>query len=109
MVPLARAIGADDVGRYQEIPRLERSQACDLMVAFTRTVADPDAARLLELALRGRGAFSRFKRVLSGDAALRQLWFSFQREASMRRAREWLASMGIEGVNVGPGARPPRT
>ena len=73
------------------------------MVEFTETVADRRLRELLGLALDGRGAFRRFKAVLSEHPTERERWFAFHEECIHRAMNEWLAEHDIE-----PTTRPPR-
>lgn len=59
---------------------------------FAARVRDPQARELLEGALRGRGAFRRFKDLLELDfPELRGAWFAFHDVRAERRAIQWLA------------------
>lgn len=62
---------------------------------FTAMVRDPKAHDLLERAIAGRGAFRRFKDVLSGLPDLRATWFKFHDARQERRAIEWLRDEGL--------------
>ncbi len=63
LVPQAREIlqGSD---RYAAIPTAPSYEEYDLMVEFAGSVSDPRLRDLLAVALDGRGAFGRFKRIL---------------------------------------------
>lgn|SRR5574341_1577180 len=58
-------------------------------------------------AIRGRGAFGRFKRVLEERPDERERWFAFQQDRLDARALQWLADQGIDAIPRGP-AKPPR-
>ncbi len=73
------------------------------MVKFAETVADRRLREMLELALDGRGAFRRFKSVLSGYSAERERWFAFRDERLAQAMVDWLADHDIE-----PTTPPPR-
>jgi hypothetical protein len=61
------------------------------MADFAARVRDPQARELLEGALRGRGAFRRFKDLLELDfPELRSAWFAFHDVRAERRAIQWL-------------------
>src|SRR5437763_2444817 len=51
--------------RYVRVPALESSEGYQIMEDFIATVGDRRMQGLLELAIRGRGAFRRFKDVLA--------------------------------------------
>jgi hypothetical protein len=99
---LARAILENTAERYVEVPQVETREAYDLMAQFAKTVTDPQLARELDIALAGRGAFSRFRYVLYGYADEKERWFAFKRAASIRRAREWVEELGITPVEAKP-------
>jgi len=50
---------------------------------------------LLEVAIRGKGAFRRFKDVLEGYPEEMERWFSFKDDRLRERALEWLDDIGI--------------
>jgi hypothetical protein len=89
-----------DPERYHEIPRLESHEHYDIMAAFAASLEDYELSERLGDALHGRGAFSRFRRVVDADSELRDGWFAFQRDALIRHARRWLASLGVEPVSA---------
>jgi hypothetical protein len=64
------------------------------MEMFIGTVADPDRADRLEIAIQGRGAFRRFKDVLARWPGELERWFAFSEDRQRGRARAWLASAG---------------
>lgn len=62
------------------------------MADFAEGIGDERAARRLERALRGKGAFRRFKDELHDDyPELVGLWNEFRDVRARRRAVEWLA------------------
>lgn len=77
---------------------------------FAARVRDPHARELLEGALRGRGAFRRFKDLLELDfPELRSAWFAFHDVRSERRAIQWLAQRELisrEAAEQGLAQRP---
>src|SRR4051812_37742633 len=50
--------------RYERIPQIPSYEGYNVMVEFAETVVDQRLAGKLEVALDGKGAFGRFKRVL---------------------------------------------
>lgn len=76
------------------------------MQAFIATVADDEHADRLATAIRGRGAFRRFKDVLGGWPGELERWFAFAEERRRGRTRAWLAG---EGYYVAPPAGRART
>lgn len=64
------------------------------MELFIATVEDPDQAERLGIAIKGRGAFRRFKDVLSRWPDLVEGWLGFSEDRQRGRARAWLAAEG---------------
>lgn len=64
------------------------------MQVFIAAVEDPDRADRLDIAIEGRGAFRRFKDVLSRWPELFDLWWAFSEDRQRGRARAWLAAEG---------------
>ena len=75
------------------------------MEAFISTVNNPDLGERLAIAITGKGAFRRFKDVLSRRPEELERWFVFSGERRRGRARAWLTSAGI--VAVPPGRSSP--
>ncbi|TQC47041.1 hypothetical protein EEB14_22935 [Rhodococcus sp. WS4] len=71
------------------------------MELFIESVADPAVADRLDIAISGRGAFRRFKDVLSRWPDEFHRYWLFADERKRGRARGWLADEGYR-------ARPPR-
>ncbi len=89
-------------GRLVEVERLPSSTEYGWMVEFDASVRDPHLRELLDVALRGRGAFRRFKDVLAGYPSERERWFAFH-DARVREAMlEWLAEQDIEAATQPP-------
>ena len=84
--------------RYVVVPRNDTHDAYSDMEDFVATVTDERLRERLADAIDGRGAFSRFKRVLSDHDEERERWFTF-RDARLRdRIVAWLEEEGIEPV-----------
>lgn len=64
------------------------------MELFIATVEDPTIIDRLEIAIRGKGAFRRFKDVLARWPEELQRYFAFSSERQLGRARAWLAAAG---------------
>lgn len=78
-------------GRLIPIERLPSSVEYGLMAEFATSVRHPHLRELLDVALRGRGAFRRFKDVLADHPAERERWFRL-RDGRMREAMvDWLS------------------
>ena len=82
--------------RFVELPEADTRASYRDMEAFIDTVTTPRLQRRLDTAIRGRGAFRRFKDELFSDPAERERWFAFKQERLSDRIREWLADERIE-------------
>lgn len=92
---------ADDevaLGRFVEIPKQESHDAYEVMEDFAETVANHHLRDLLEVALRGKGAFQRFKDVLLGYPAERERWFAFEDLRRRETIEEWARDKGVAVV-----------
>lgn len=93
------AIDADR-DRYVKIERIDSAQEHDWMSDFTATVSDPVLRRLLDVALRGRGAFRRFKDVLLEYPAERERWFAVRDERVRGVIMRWLEENGLADATL---------
>jgi hypothetical protein len=84
--------------RYIRVPEADSRAAYQDMEAFIEATTDARLANLLEYAIRGRGAFRRFKDVLDDHPRERERWFAFKNERLRQRVLEWLAEEEIEVV-----------
>ena len=89
--------------RYVAVPRDETHEAYRDMEDFILTVGDERLRERLSDAIDGRGAFGRFKRVLSAHDDERERWFAFRDARLRERIVAWLAEEGIVPI-----PRPPR-
>jgi len=79
-----------------EIPKQESRDGYEDMVEFAETVTNPHLRDLLDVALRGKGAFRRFKDVLLGYPAERERWFEFEGWRERERIEAWAREKGVE-------------
>src|SRR5919198_2416583 len=89
----------DRDGRYIEVPSADSHEEYRDMEAFISTVTDPRLQDGLWRAIRGSGAFRRFKDTLQGNPSERQRWFAFRDARTLARMNDWLASQGVEPLN----------
>ncbi len=82
--------------RYVAIPRDDAHDAYRAMEDFIGTVDDERLRERLSDAIDGRGAFSRFKRVLSDHDEERERWFTVRDARLRERIVAWLEDEGIE-------------
>lgn len=107
LLPIARAVAEDDP-RYVPLPEIGSDEMYRKMVEFIDSLpASRLKERLLD-AVRGRGAFRRFKEVLAHHPDEEARWFRTRDAYVEHEAREWLETLGIEAVDVGPPAPPAR-
>lgn len=92
----------EEPDRLRPVPRISSERGYRWMVRFAESVGDEDLRRLLRVALDGKGAFGRFKRVLSDHPEARERWFRFHDERVEAEAREWLEWLEIEPVPGDP-------
>ena len=64
------------------------------MELFIASVEDPGHAERLTIAIRGRGAFRRFKDELARWPGELERWHAPSEERQRGRARSWLATAG---------------
>jgi hypothetical protein len=92
---LERGLGT----RFLEVPCLESDEAYQDMVAFLVTVDSPRLRSHVGEAIRGRGAFRRFKDALNQHPAEQRRWHEFKEARMRERVLAWLESEGIEAID----------
>jgi hypothetical protein len=90
LIEIAENIVRDESERYVDIPRKPSHEAYDLMVEFAHSVTNSNLREKLEIALDGKGAFRRFKNVISGYPDEEKRWFAFKDKRMRERVIEWL-------------------
>jgi hypothetical protein len=84
--------------RYVFIPHVGSREAWqDIREFATDVEADTIRAQLLD-AIDGRGAFSRFRRVLARHDTFRARWYAYSAETRAGRARDWLGAEGYAAM-----------
>lgn len=84
----------EDEDHWLYVERVGSHEGYRDMELFIATVEDPTIVDRLEIAIRGKGAFRRFKDVLSRYPEELQRYFLFSGERQLGRARAWLAAAG---------------
>ncbi|MCI0587256.1 MAG: UPF0158 family protein [Planctomycetes bacterium] len=92
-----------DPDRHVHVPPADPHAGYRDMEEFAEAIEEPRLRELLAVALRGKGAFRRFKDVLCDFPEERKRWFEFHDERLRRRATEWLDSLGIAWREAAPG------
>jgi hypothetical protein len=87
--------GEDDEDRWLYVARVASPEGYRDMKLFIATVEDPGIADRLEIAITGKGAFRRFKDVLSRWPHELQRYYLLSNERQRGRARAWLAAEGF--------------
>jgi hypothetical protein len=85
----------DAPDRYEPIPKAESYVGYEDMRDFIAGVENEHLAELLEVAIRGKGAFRRFKDVLLSYPEERDQWFQFKDDRMKGRALEWLGDIDV--------------
>lgn len=96
LIETAESIISNESGRYIDIPRKPSYEAYNLMVEFTSSVKDRLLKQKLDIALDGKGAFKRFKNVISDYPDEEKRWFTFKNKKLCEEVVEWLNDLGIE-------------
>ncbi len=87
--------------RFVRIEPLATSRQYDLMSEWAGSISDLDIRDKFDIALRGKGAFGRFREVVSRYPDLEADWRAARQSALVAMAEEWLRDdLGIEPVYV---------
>lgn len=95
LIEIAKSVLSDEKGRYVDIPRKPSYESYNLMVEFADSVKDKNLKEKLVIALDGKGAFRRFKNVLSDYPEEEKRWYAFKDERLRQEVIDWLHSIGI--------------
>lgn len=96
LIKTAESIISNEGGRYVDIPRKPSFEAYNLMVEFASSVTNKHLKQKLDIALDGKGAFKRFKNVISDYPDEEKRWFTFKDKKLREEVVEWLNDLGIE-------------
>ena len=91
---------ADDPERWLAVHGEGSREGYRDMELFIASVEDPGRAERLAIAIRGRGAFRRFKDELVRWPGELERWHAFSEERQRGRARSWLAAAGYRVLPV---------
>jgi hypothetical protein len=91
---------ADDPERWLPVYGEGSREGYRDMELFIASVEDPVRAERLAIAIRGRGAFRRFKDELARWPGELERWHAFSEERQRGRARSWLAAAGYRVLPV---------
>lgn len=96
----AEAVLNDDEGRFAEIPKISSHEAYSYMERYIFSIKDEEIRNKLLGAIKGKGAFRRFKDTISEWPELEKRWFEYKDETMRREILDWLESIGIEHEDV---------
>jgi hypothetical protein len=85
---------SEDAGHWLWVECAGSREGYRDMELFIGIVDDTDRADRLDVAIRGRGAFGRFKDLLARWPDELERWYAFSEERQRGRARAWLAGAG---------------
>jgi hypothetical protein len=91
---------ADDPERWLAVDGEGSREGYRDMELFIASVEDPGRAERLAVAIRGRGAFRRFKDELARWPGELERWHALSEERQRGRARSWLAAAGYRVLPV---------
>jgi hypothetical protein len=91
---------SDDPERWLAVHGEGSRESYSDMELFIASVEDPGRAERLAVAIRGRGAFRRFKDELACWPGELERWHAFSEERQRGRARSWLAAAGYRVLPV---------
>ncbi len=81
---------------FVALPEADTQADYQDMAAFVDSVSIPRFQDRLDRAIRGRGAFRRFRDELRDEPAEEQRWYAFKNERLQERIRRWLVDENIE-------------
>jgi len=96
MLQEADKVEAQYSERYLRIPPADSGEGYQDMVDFIAELKNKSLKQQLDAAIRGRGAFRRFKDVLGDFPGERLNWFTFKEKRLSERAMAWLESKDIQ-------------
>jgi len=82
---------------YIELPDRFEINEYAMLEEFSISVKDEKASRMLQIAIKGSGAFRRFKEMVS-ELDLDQEWYSFRDEQYKEKAIKWCQINDLEYV-----------
>lgn len=81
---------------FEPIPLRSSRDGYRDMEVFIETLEDEHLQELLEVAIRGKGAFRRFKDTLARYPDKLDAWYAFSDERDKQRMMDWFESIDIE-------------
>ena len=100
MVEDAEAVLNDERRRFVEIPKIPSYESYEIMERFISGIEDQRIRNRLFGAIKGKGAFRRFKDTFSEWPELEKEWYEYKEEAVRKEVLDWLESIGIEPEHI---------
>jgi len=97
-IQIAENIRNNNRDRYINIPEKPTYESYNIMVDFAEKIEDELLREKLSIALDGKGAFGRFKRVINDYPDYEREWFEFKEGRIKEEIIEWLSLIGIKGI-----------
>jgi hypothetical protein len=98
LIEITESIINNESGRYVDVLRKPSFEAYNLMVEFSNSVKNKRLREKLSIAFDGKGAFRRFKNVISDYPEEEKRWFAFKDKRMREEVIEWLNDLGIEPI-----------
>ena len=92
--------------RFITIPTSNTANSYGDLENFIGIVGDQPLQKELQKAIRGPGAFHRFKEILENAPAERERWFAYRENCEHQRLLGWLKQQEIEPINPAPKPTP---
>lgn len=92
----AEALLNDEKRRFVEIPKISSHEAYEFMERFIWDIKDERVRNKLLGAIKGKGAFRRFKDTISEWPDLEKRWYEYEDESIKKEVLDWLESIEIE-------------
>jgi len=96
----AEALLNDDKERFVEIPKITSHESYGVMERFVLDIKDQGIRERLYFAIKGKGAFRRFKDAIAEWPEIEKRWYTYRDEAIRREVLDWLESIEIEPEDV---------
>jgi hypothetical protein len=100
MAEVANVVLADNRGRFKKIPEITSHESYRSMERFILDIKDESIRNRLFGAIKGKGAFRRFKDTISEWPEIEKQWYEYRDGAVRREVLDWLESIGIEPEDV---------
>jgi hypothetical protein len=84
--------------RFLEIPHIESREEYERMIEFAASLDEEDIAEKMNLALRGKGAFRRFRDVIDEYPDIQERWFAEKYEYYAQVVVDWLEEEEIKPI-----------